>query len=159
VRSNSATSIPSRSSSSPNEEGALWRKLLLNCFSSVQFWALQRRTNIQETVTESSRSGSCSNIGNACQAGTSLKVGNQGFFGPFPADGFIEGPQLNVMWDQHDNSLSQSVVPQGQSCSIVCAQSYSCGGNPPIGNFQITYTFTGQTLGTTPVTIVSVTKQ
>lgn len=117
-------------------------------------------TSIQESVYPVIGQNSCpASIGNPCNAGTSLTVGNSGNFG-------LETPEdaaLNVMWDQHADLFTSSPLPtllgagQYGTCSAFCSQTYFCGGQQ-VGTFTIEYDFSAQTIYGTPVTTVSVGK-
>jgi hypothetical protein len=63
----------------------------------------------------------------------------------------------NTFWDQHIEYFTYSALSAGKSCSAVCSQTYSCNGNS-IGTFTIDYGLAAGTLGSTPVTNVTVTK-
>ena len=68
--------------------------------------------------------------------------------------------QSNAFWDIHESvsGYSRLAGSEVQSCTIVCAQTYTCGVTP-IANFQITRTFNQGTSGGYPATYVYATKQ
>lgn len=122
-------------------------------------------------ITESltTQSNSCgtnffANNSNPCQGNSTFKIG-QAFTANAPAgNGYVKlGSFLavqNQFYDIHvatsnANALAAAGLP---SCSVVCSQSYSCGGSS-VGSFTITYRFSTGTVNGSSVTNVGVTKQ
>jgi hypothetical protein len=96
----------------------------------------------------------------ACQAtGNGLFV-DQAITGAIGPSGFNSTypPITNVFYDEHGLATkSGSFLANGQSCTIICSQTYSCGGNS-IGSYTITMNLSGTTLNQAVVTDVAVSK-
>lgn len=76
------------------------------------------------------------------------------------ASGIVVPDIHNQIWDDHEalDGASRLANSGVQSCTIVCAQTYSCGGKP-VANFKISRQFTQGTSGGYAVTSVYATKQ
>ena len=81
--------------------------------------------------------------------------GNQGGFSTFTVG--VAGK--NQFHDWHVSGLGVSVLDAvGKStCSLVCSQTYSCGGNV-IGTHTITRTLTKSVISSTNVSVITITK-
>jgi hypothetical protein len=96
---------------------------------------------------------------NACVAtspGGLIVGGSAEGFGPSGLGATLPAVS-NAFLDAHGFQSTSNVLAGGPSCTIVCAQTYSCGGNG-IGNYTITMTLSSKTVNNNAVTQVTVTK-
>ena len=68
-------------------------------------------------------------------------------------------PLQNDFYDQHTLASSFNLLqnPGVSSCTIVCSQTYTCGGNS-VGSFTVTYDLAPGTVSSNPVSNVTVSK-
>lgn len=112
--------------------------------------------SIQEAISQSSNTCPQS-FGAVCGSPTgSFIVGK----GASTLGVFSFPSTTNIFYDKHSYQQPFSALDNAgiNSCTAVCAQSYSCTGRT-IGKFTITKKFTKGTIQNTPVTFVTVTKQ
>ncbi|HTC75160.1 MAG TPA: hypothetical protein VK684_06265 [Edaphobacter sp.] len=119
-------------------------------------------TVLDEIVTASSIPNTCPtdlpSLTNSfvCSGGGHFNIGNGG---GYMASG-VQVPNIhNQFFDDHErfSTFSRLGGTEASSCTVVCAQTYTCNGKP-IANFNITTQFTQGTSGGYPVTSVYVTK-
>jgi hypothetical protein len=111
--------------------------------------------NVQITESVTAASNDCPASFGACAASDTFTVGTGG-----STFGQTFTGTTNIFYDQHTSTGSVSALDSAgiDSCTRVCNQTYSCGGNV-IGTFTINRSFTKGTIQNTPVTNVTVTKQ
>jgi hypothetical protein len=114
-------------------------------------------TQIQETAGMTSNT--CPPSVSACSATNGFQVGvNQGGLTSFGYS-IPTLPSSSSFYDEHVIVSTTDLLAAGpNSCQIVCAQTYTCAG-ASIGSFTVTKTLTHSSIGSTPVTQVTITKQ